>query len=198
MKPPAPSQDVHHTPGPDSILPLLHTTKMVPSPHLRYHQLIFFLITFIAAVRPQDEEPISLDADVTAVKIGDTAELLCSTTTNETLRWYIGTNSTVEKLISENGSLRVHANFTTGLLVIKDAVENDTGEYMCATSSGSHSITAELHVYKMPTYFFEGMIVFGINCGLVLVFITCSLYTHFRRKRSKAADKNHKRVRSEL
>ena len=141
----------------------------------------------------QDEEPISLNADVTATEIGDTAEIQCSTTTNETLKWYKGTNSTMEKLISTDSSMRVYANFTTGLLVINDAEENDTGEYLCQTSSGSHSVTAELHVYKMPTYFTEGMIIFGISLGLVLVFTTCALYAFIQNKKSKADKTNHKK-----
>lgn len=37
----------------------------------------------------------------------------------------------------------------------------------------SYNATVELKVYVMPTYFTEGMIILGINLGLLLVFLIC-------------------------
>lgn len=36
-----------------------------------------------------------------------------------------------------------------------------------------YNATADLNVYVMPTYFTEGMIILGINLGLLLVFLIC-------------------------
>ena len=167
--------------------------------HLGYHLLIVTLVTFIgtAVTQEEEEKPITVGADVTAIEIGDTAKIECSTTTTETFKWYRG-DAAAEKLISQDDSLRVHANFTTGLLTITGAQQNDTGEYLCQLSSGNHSVTAQLHVYKMPSYFTEGVIIFGINMGLVLVFIGCALYSFIHDQKETKADKTKKKVSTEL
>ena len=72
-----------------------------------------------------------------------------------------------------------------GELHIKTVTLNDTGKFICLTTDKAHNITAELKVYVMPSYFTEGMIIVGINCGLILLFIGCGINSLRQAKRDK-------------
>ncbi|KAK7090925.1 hypothetical protein V1264_010660 [Littorina saxatilis] len=152
---------------------------------LQSYLLAFLLATSITTALAEDaEEPIKVGAPVTAVQQGKDAEIKCSTTLagNNKLSWYKGEGG---QLVPENKSLSVSANYTTGLLTVQNAQLNDTGTYQCQTDGGVHNATAELHVYEMPSYFEEGMIIVGITTGLVLVFIICAVHSFIRNRKPK-------------
>jgi hypothetical protein len=95
---------------------------------------------------------------------------------------------------------RIAYNATTGELTLRDASENDTGEYTCyvldyvnCTYSGDANdlkscinSTFAYKVYVMPDYTNDGIIIGAINGALLLVFVACLI-------RSAVADR--KRLR---
>ena len=168
---------------------------MFPTSHLPRHPFFLLFIFLLASNHPaiaQDEEenPVTVGDKVTAVEKGDTVEIQCSTTSSETLEWYMGENSTGLDPIPQDTTQRVYA--TDGLLTVTDTRLNDTGFYLCQTSSGNYSVTTELHVYEMPSYLMEGMIIFAISGGLLFLLIACFVYQHVQRKKAKAEEEKRK------
>ena len=64
-----------------------------------------------------------------------------------------------------------------GKLTIRNVSEADEGYYTCKNNDGSLSHKSRLRIYEMPNYFTEGMIVVGVNGGLILVFLSCFIWT---------------------
>ena len=80
---------------------------------------------------------------------------------------------------------------TSGILQIKEASINDSGIYTCFSEHMRHNATVHLVVYVMPNFYFESMIIVGINCFLVGLFFLCYLYTIvYRRWKTKNKKKN--------
>lgn len=72
------------------------------------------------------------------------------------------------------------------ILQIKEATINDSGVYTCLIEQTLHNATVHLIVYVMPTFYFESMIIVGVNCFLIFLFFLCYLYTIvYRRWRTK-------------
>lgn len=75
---------------------------------------------------------------------------------------------------------------TSRILQIKEATINDSGVYTCLIEQTLHNTTVHLIVYVMPTFYFESMIIVGVNCFLIFLFFLCYLYTIvYRRWRTK-------------
>ncbi|XP_076435875.1 uncharacterized protein LOC143275562 [Babylonia areolata] len=135
-------------------------------PHLLFLLLLLFLTptTIITAVNV---------VPVTAVEKGDTAEIECTTSDDggnkKAPRWYRGDNATGVPPIPEIKDLRVFVDASTGKLTVKNATLEDSGTYLCQAFDQDDSATAELHVYEMPSYLEEGLIVMGISIALIVL-----------------------------
>lgn len=93
-------------------------------------------------------------------------------------------NITKDPSIS-NDSFHERFSFESGKLTIRNVSEADDGSYICRNSDGSMSHTSILRIYVMPSYFTEGMIVVGINGGLILLFFTCFLLTSYKLRKMR-------------
>ncbi|KAK7484235.1 hypothetical protein BaRGS_00024484 [Batillaria attramentaria] len=151
----------------------------------RYFLLLLLVILATSATaQDEEEEPLTLSALITAVQLGETTEVTCETSLEGlSVIWYVGNTNTSGNRIPANESLQMHA--INGTLMIVSTTKNFHGQYLCQTSDGAHKLIAEIHVYEMPTYFTEGMIIVGINAGLVVIFFGCAVYTFFQKRRKK-------------
>ena len=79
-----------------------------------------------------------------------------------------------------------------GELTIDSTQIEDSGEYMCHTNDKTLNATATLHVFKMPSYFMESMILLIINAVLVGIFLLCLGYTFIQGWRVKKQEKSER------
>lgn len=156
------------------------------SPGHCYNLILFLIILFtcnLTTLAQENDKEVSVAFPFVAVEVGDSTKLQCITTnvTNKLL-WYLGDNSTNTVPFQEDINLRIYANYTEGTLNFKWTMLNDTGTYACQSQNGKKA-SLELHVYAKLTYYTEGMIIFGVNLGLVVIFAGCGLYTFIQNKR---------------
>lgn len=122
---------------------------------------------------------------VTDVRENDTGLYLCSVTvvSNSTLPDEIPLSSTTMVMVGETVS-----GFTkTSILVSTEvAVNTSEGEVLGHSAADSllvYNETVYLKVYTMPSYFTEGMIILGINLGLLLIFVICLVQSFVAEKK---------------
>lgn len=113
-----------------------------------------------------------------AIKVNQNATFSCSKD-NKTIEWTYD-NGTKISLINTS---RIY--FNGGELHVNFVTLNDTGNYICRTTDLALNRTVELRAYEMPTYFMEGMIIVGVNCGLILLFIGCGINSLIQSRRQK-------------
>lgn len=66
-----------------------------------------------------------------------------------------------------------------GQLIIRNISQEDSGVYTCIDKKGSLSEVARLKVFLMPTYFQEGMVVIVLNGSLIVILLTCFVWTTY-------------------
>lgn len=152
---------------------------------VKIRHIIFFIVTFAAIAMAEEEQNLTLTAEEIAIQLGESGEVTCTPVyENWTVEWYAGGEVDPEKIIPSNDSLRIYA--INGTLTINDANFTDSGQYSCNSISDENTtLQAEVHVYVMPSYFMLGMIIIGINAGLVVIFIVCGIYTYCDTQRRK-------------
>jgi uncharacterized membrane protein len=152
--------------------------------------LIFIFTTTVTGEEEEEEPSLSVAHTVRAVELGKSGTLECTHSVEGTpIFWFQGDDAAGKTPYPEDDTLRIYANNTEGTLTFNDVVFNDTGVYLCQSQDGNLTVTAELHVYVMPTYFREGMIIFGVNLALVVLFVVLAIYTFIQKQRAKAARK---------
>lgn len=154
---------------------------------------IFFIVTFAAIAMAEEEQNLTLTAEEIAIQLGESGEVTCTPgNENWTVEWYEGGEVNETKIIKSNDSLRIYA--INGTLTINNAIFTDSGQYSCNSESDENTILqAEVHVYVMPSYFMLGMIIIGINAGLVVIFILCGIYTYCDTQSRKKEDRRRRR-----
>jgi len=78
-------------------------------------------------------------------------------------------------------------------LTIKNVTFDDAMSFVCKSTDGKLTKETILKVYVMPSYFTEGMIVVGINIGLIGIFIMCSIWSLVRSRRERQANIENRR-----
>lgn len=153
----------------------------------KWCQSLAILLVAIATIPAQGQEeesnPLTVKA-YSSVEEGNAINIEC-TSSNESLeiQWYFNEAGGEGLVFTNNSTQRIYVE--DGTLIITNAMLNDSGIYVCHTSNLEYNTTAELKVYIMPSYFEEGMIIMGINAGLVLIFLICFLYTFIRSKQER-------------
>ena len=116
--------------------------------------------------------------------------------TNQTIQWLFPDGS----IVPTNTTQRIYRQNDT--LNIINAVYNDSGVYICRTTDLKTNVTAELKVYDMPSYFIEGMVIVGINAALIILFVSCGIYSFVssrkQQKKKQKATKYKKTAQSEV
>lgn len=128
---------------------------------------------------------IDFNLHVTDVRENDTGLYLCSVTvvSNSTLPDEIPLSSTTMVMVGENVS-----DFTKTSILVSTEVAVNTSEGEVLGHSAAESLllyneTVYLKVYTMPSYFTEGMIILGINLGLLLIFVICLVQSFVAEKK---------------
>ena len=76
-------------------------------------------------------------------------------------------------------SLNEKFSVESGQLTIRNISLEDSGVYTCTNKNGSLSQVARLKVFLMPTYFQEGLVVIVLNGSLIVIVLTCFVWTTY-------------------
>lgn len=120
---------------------------------------------------------IGFNLHVTDVRENDTGLYLCSVKvggSNDTIPDEITLSSTTMVMVGENVS-----DFTKASILVSTEVAVNMSEVDVLV----YNETVYLKVYTMPSYFIEGMIILGINLGLLLIFGICLVQSFVSEKK---------------
>lgn len=124
----------------------------------------------------EEEEIAVIEAEHFRIQEGDEATFQCtSTLTDPTFTWY----QDDREINSLNSSFISYDS--DGLLTIENAPLNFTADYTCQVSNCTATLSVQ--VYEMPSYLTAGLIVLGIDLGLVVLFCACLAYKTVSQRR---------------
>ena len=148
---------------------------------------------------------LHVDPHHLAVQVGETATLRCyhypeDRKADLELDWFMPNyDIPISKLkdnqtvVNETQSAILRYTSENGTLTIKDAVNEDTGTYMCKNINKTLDIKSIFKVYEMPSYFMEAMVVVAINAVLVVIFITCYIWRTCRDLKERKLQRENRR-----
>ena len=151
---------------------------------------LFITLLTVCQAKSEKSSKLQVIPPHRASEIGNDVVFRCKYPTNtrnaSSLDWILPGGISAKNISSyyqSNISLHISVNervsMEEGKLVIRNISLEDSGVYTCINKDGSLSQNARLKVFLMPTYFEEGMVVIVLNGSLVVILLTCFVWTTY-------------------